>query len=74
MLGADRPIGDVTKADANEVKRTLQQLPKHRNKLPETMGLSLRDAIAVAGLEKVASTTVNKTLVTIGTFFAWADA
>lgn len=73
VLGSDRPIGDVTKSDANEVKRCLQQLPKHRNKLPETMNLTLRDAIALPGMEKVAPTTVNKALTTISTFFAWAE-
>jgi integrase len=73
VLGTEKPIADVTKTDANDVKRTLQQLPKHRNKLPETMGLSMKDAIAMPGLEKVAPTTVNKALTTISTFFAWAE-
>jgi hypothetical protein len=40
QLTKNKPIRDVTKADARSVKSALQKLPKNRNKSPATKGLS----------------------------------
>lgn len=72
VLGADRLIRDVKLADARKIKAVLMAYPKNRNKNPSTRGLSLSDAIVVAGAEKIQSRTISKYLVSYSDLFGYA--
>ncbi len=71
-FGADRPIGGVTKRDAQDIKRVLLELPANRHKMPQTRTLSLREATEVTGLAKISAVTVNGYISTYQSFFEWA--
>ncbi len=72
ILGAETDIRAVTAPKAREVKETLLAFPKNRNKNPKTKGLSLAEAIAVPGVEKLNVQTINKYLATYAGLFIWA--
>ncbi|WP_170411470.1 site-specific integrase [Ruegeria arenilitoris] len=75
-LQGDRPILEYKKADARDFKNVLLELPRNRNKLPQTIGLSPRDAIQAAkdhGLPRLSISTVNKALGRLQGIWKWAD-
>ncbi len=71
-FGADRPIGEIAKRDAQEIKRVLLELPANRHKMPQTRTLSLLEATKVTGLDKITAVTVNGYISTFQSFFEWA--
>jgi integrase len=62
----------MTKADARGVKDTLLRLPKNRNKMAATRHLSLQDALALEGVEKITTQTVNGYLANYKALFTYA--
>ncbi|WP_160116503.1 site-specific integrase [Ruegeria sp. AU67] len=75
-LQGDRPILDYKKADARDFKKVLLELPSNRNKLPQTIGLSPREAIQTAKdheLPTLSASTVNKALGRLQGIWKWAD-
>ncbi len=71
-LVKDRPMGDVTKADARAVKAALQKLPKNRNKSPATKRLTLEEMLAKVGLPIALIRTLNAYVSHFQTFYKWA--
>jgi integrase len=71
-FGPDRPIGEIAKRDAQDIKRVLLELPANRHKMPQTRTLALREATEVAGLDKITAVTVNGYISTFQSFFEWA--
>ncbi|NOD93244.1 hypothetical protein GS636_10650 [Ruegeria sp. HKCCD4884] len=64
-LQGDRPVLDYRKTDARDFKNVLIELPSNRNKLPQTIGLTPREAVQAAkdhGLPTLSVSTVNKAL------------
>lgn len=72
-FGPDRPLGQITRQDATEIKKAVQALPVNRNTKPETKDLKLLDAIAVTGVRKVSVETVNNHLAMFYRFWDWAE-
>lgn len=72
ILGQDTDIRTVTAPKAQTVKQTLLRYPRNRNKNPKTRGLSLQEALAVPGVEKLNVQTINKYLATYSGLFIWA--
>lgn len=75
LLGAitgNKPTAHLTKADARMAKGVLVQLPKNRSKDPRTRDLSLSDMLAVEGVPKLATRTVNAYLSAFQSFVTWA--
>ncbi|MCA0930165.1 site-specific integrase [Ruegeria profundi] len=75
-LQGDRPVLDYNKPDARDFKNVLLELPSNRNKLPQTIGLSPRDAIQAAKdheLPTLSVSTVNKALGRLQGIWKWAD-
>lgn len=69
---AGKPIAELTKEDAREVRSVLLRLPKNRRRNPKTANLKLRDALEVPGVETIASRTMNGYIGNLSTFFGWA--
>jgi len=74
ILGADFDIALLDSKRAGEIKKTLQELPKSRNKNPKTRDLPLKDALNMQGVEKLNVGTVNEYLGAYGSLFGWAEA
>jgi len=72
QLTKNKPIRDITKADARSVKSALQKLPKNRNKSPATKGLSLDEMLALEKLPINSIRTLNGYVSHFQTFFKWA--
>ncbi|WP_186766593.1 hypothetical protein [Puniceibacterium confluentis] len=72
LLGEDRMMTSITKADAQEVKRVLLELPANKNKNPHTRHLSLREATTVRDVTKLSSVTVNGYISIYQSFYDWA--
>lgn len=72
-FGPDRPLGQITRQDATEIKKVVQALPVNRNTKPETKDLKLLDAIAVTGVRKVSVETVNNHMAMFYRFWDWAE-
>lgn len=72
-FGPDRPLGQITRQDATEIKKAVQALPVNRNTKPETKDLKLLDAIAATGVRKVSVETVNNHLAMFYRFWDWAE-
>jgi integrase len=68
----NKPIAQLTKADARLAKAMLSKLPKNRSKNPRTRDLSLTDMLAVEGVQKVAARTVNTYVSAFQSFARWA--
>ncbi|WP_282129817.1 site-specific integrase [Roseobacter litoralis] len=73
FFGDDRPMADITRHDASELKKVVQELPVNRNIKPETKDLPLLDAIKVEGVQKVSIETVNNHLAMFFRFWSWAE-
>lgn len=72
QLIKDKPLGDITKADARMVKSALQKLPKNRNKSPATKGLTLDEMLQRDDLPVASIRTLNAYVSHFQTFFKWA--
>lgn len=72
LIGQDKPMASVDKSDAQDVKAVLLKLPKNRNKLAATRGLSARNAVKVSGVKSISITTVNGYLSDYQAFNTWA--
>ncbi|MEJ6404954.1 site-specific integrase [Yoonia sp. 2307UL14-13] len=73
VLGEDVSITSIDKRDASKVKKILQEVPKNRNKLPQTRHLPLLEAIKVDGVAKISTVTVNGYISIYSAFFDWAE-
>ncbi len=75
-LQGDRPVLEYRKTDARDFKNVLIELPSNRNKLPQTIGLTPREAVQAAkdhGLPTLSVSTVNKALGRLQGIWKWAD-
>ena len=72
-FGPDRPLAEINRKDATELKKVLQALPANRSTKPQTRDLSLTDAIAVPGVKKITSKTVSNYIDTFRRFWDWAE-
>tara|TARA_R110002049_G_scaffold237974_2_gene411133 strand:+ start:611 stop:1552 length:942 start_codon:yes stop_codon:yes gene_type:complete len=71
-ITGNKPIAELTKADARNAKEVLTKLPKNRSKDPRTRNLSLSDMVLVKGVDKLATRTVNAYLSAYQSFATWA--
>lgn len=72
ILGSDLKLHELNESHAQQVKSTLLIYPKNRRKNPATRELSLGDAIAAVGVDKIATPTINKYLQTYISLFSFA--
>lgn len=72
-FGPDRPLSEITRQDAAEMKKVLRDLPANRSTKPETRNLSLTEAIAVPGLKKITGQTASNYIDTFRRFWDWAE-
>ncbi len=76
-LSGDRPLSTYKKADARIFKELLLRLPKNRYKMSATKGLSLKEAADkadVMDMERLSTSTINKGLTRLGTFWNWLES
>lgn len=73
LVGDNTALASVDAIKAAEVKKTLQALPKNRNKNPKTRGKTVQEMVAVADVEKMDTRTVNEYLTVYQSFFGWAE-
>lgn len=71
-LIGDRPVSDLTKADARKAKEALLKLPKNRSKSPATRDLSLAAALEAKGVDGISSRTINSYLSHFQSFMEWS--
>lgn len=72
-FGPDRPMDQISRQDAADMKKLVQALPANRKTKPETRDLCLQDAIAVPGLPKMGVKTVNSYIDMFRRFWDWAE-
>lgn len=72
ILGSDLLLHELNEKHAQLVKSTLLIYPKNRRKNPATRGLALPEAIAIEGVDKIATPTINKYLQTYISLFTFA--
>lgn len=72
-FGPDRPMDQITRQDAAEMKKLVQTLPANRKTRPETRDLSLQEAIAVPGLPGLGVKTINSYIDMFRRFWDWAE-
>jgi integrase len=72
-FGPDRPLADITRQDASEMKKVAQAMPANRRTKPETRDLTLLEAIAVPGVKKITAKTLNSYIDTFRRFWDWAE-
>ncbi|WP_235962785.1 site-specific integrase, partial [Jannaschia marina] len=72
-FGPDRPIDQISRQDAADMKKLVQALPANRKTKPETRDLSLQDAIDFPGLPKISVKTVNNYIDMFRRFWDWAE-
>ncbi|MGJ8589154.1 MAG: hypothetical protein ACSHXW_13445 [Yoonia sp.] len=72
-FGADRFLGTITKQDANEIKKVLQELPASRNTKPKLKAMPLLQVIKEPGHPKIAPKTINSHIQMYKSFFEWAE-
>lgn len=73
LLGDNTDIARVDALKAAEVKKTLQALPKNRNKNPKTRDKTVAEMITITDAEKMDTRTVNEYLTVYQSFFGWAE-
>ncbi|WP_394179692.1 DUF6538 domain-containing protein [Yoonia maritima] len=76
-IAGDRPLGDYSKDDARAFKSLLLKLPPNWRKKREIRDLSILDAANQAealGMDPMSTTTVNKALQRVASFWGWAEA
>ncbi|EKE45733.1 hypothetical protein OCGS_0152 [Oceaniovalibus guishaninsula JLT2003] len=72
-FGPDRPMDQISRQDAADMKKLVQALPANRKTKPETRNLSLHEAIDVPGLPKMGVKTVNSYIDMFRRFWDWAE-
>ena len=72
-FGRERLLATISKQDASEVKKVLQQLPSSRNTKPALKGLPLSEVIKVRGHNKISAKTINSHIQMFKMFFDWAE-
>jgi len=72
-FGPDRLLATITKQDASEVKKVLQELPASRNTKPKLKAMPLMQAIKEPGHKKIAAKTINSHIQMFKMFFDWAE-
>ena len=72
-FGPSRLLGTITKRDANEVKKVLQELPASRNTKPKLKAMPLAQVIKEPGHNKIAPKTINSHIQMFKMFFDWAE-
>ncbi len=73
VLGSDRPMANIAKQDAQNVKQILLELPTNRHKIAVTRELSLLEAVKVKGVQKITPVTVDGYISVFQSFFDWAE-
>lgn len=73
-FGPDADMARIGKKEAAELKAALLDLPSNRTKRPELAGLSLREMLAVPGLDPIAPGTANAYVSALKLFWTWAEA
>lgn len=71
-FGKDRHMAEITRQDANALKKVVQTLPVNRKIKPELKSLSLAEAIKVEGMKKVSIETVNNHLAMFFRLWEWS--
>jgi integrase len=71
-LTGGKPPALITKTDAREVKAAIFKLPKNRSKNPRTRGLPLSKMLELSDVERLSTTSMNRYIGHMQTFFAWA--
>ncbi|WP_425074931.1 integrase [Sagittula sp. S175] len=72
-FGRERLLATISKQDASEVKKVLQQLPSSRNTQPALKDLPLSEVIKVLGQKKISPKTINSHIQMFKMFFDWAE-
>lgn len=73
FFGPDRLLATISKQDANEVKKVLQELPSSRNTKPKLKAMPLMQVIKEPGHNKIAAKTINSHIQMFKAFFDWAE-
>ncbi len=73
FFGPDRLLATITKQDASEVKKVLQELPASRNTKPKLKAIPLMQVINEPGHKKIAAKTINSHIQMFKMFFDWAE-
>lgn len=72
ILGNDHTFRAVATSQARNVKEVLMRLPKNRNKMAKTRGLSILEQIKIEDTEALSVGSVNKYLQCYSSLFLWA--
>lgn len=72
ILGAERDIRTLSATDVTQVKDTLTNIPKNRNKNRLTRGRPLAEVLTMHNLEKLQVPSINKYLQTYSDLFEYA--
>jgi len=72
-FGPDRLLATITKQDASEVKKVLQDLPSSRNTKPALKDLPLMEVVKVTGHKAISPKTINSHIQMFQGFFDWAE-
>jgi len=72
-FGEEKPLADITKADASALKKVLQKLPSSRNIKPALKVLPLMEVIEVTGHKLISPKTINSHIQMFASFFDWAE-
>ncbi len=67
-----KPVADLTKADARHVKDVLSRYPKNRQKVAATKGKALSHVIDMPGIERISPSTIKTYLSHMREFLTWA--
>ncbi|MCV6596616.1 MAG: hypothetical protein OIF40_05975, partial [Mangrovicoccus sp.] len=57
-ITGDKPLAEITKEDAREVKQVVMRLPKNRRKNPKTRDKTLFEMLEVEGVELLSARSV----------------
>lgn len=71
-ITGNKPLPDLTKADARNVKDMLTRLPKNRNKSPKTRDKPLTDILDMPGVDRISVKTTNEYLGQLQSFMSGA--
>lgn len=71
-VSGNKPVSQLTKADARKAKAMLLKLPKHRSKSPTIRHLPLNDMLNDTSVPKISARTVNAYLSAFQSFTQWA--
>lgn len=72
-FGPDKLLGTISKQDASEVKKVLQELTSSRNTKPKLKAMPLMQVIKEPDHKKIAAKTINSHIQMFKMFFDWAE-